>query len=91
MQSAITGRQSPATVVRTRRAYASTLKLNRTPSASAMRLLGRFLQLAALICLPLTIPLQLMHVIDTRFMIGLMVGSICLFYLGRIVEGYAGK
>jgi hypothetical protein len=54
-----------------------------------MQLAGRFCQIVALICLPLTIPLQLMHAIDTRFMFGLMVASIGLFYLGRIVEGYA--
>jgi len=54
-----------------------------------MQRLGRFLQLAALIGLPLAIPLQLTHAIDTRFMIGIMVGAICLFYIGRMIEGYA--
>jgi hypothetical protein len=54
-----------------------------------MRLLGRLCQIVALVGLPLTIPLQLMYVIDVRMMLGMMVGSICLFYLGRMLEGYA--
>jgi hypothetical protein len=54
-----------------------------------MKRLGRSLQLVALIGLPAVIPLQLFYAIDTRFMIGLMVGAICLFYIGRMIEGYA--
>jgi membrane protein DedA with SNARE-associated domain len=54
-----------------------------------MQSLGRLLQLLALIGLPVTIPLQLNHVINVAAMVGLMVGSICLFYIGRLIEGYA--
>jgi hypothetical protein len=56
-----------------------------------MHRLGKLLQLVALLVLPLTIPLELAHVIDVRAMVGLMVGSLCLFYIGRLVEGYARR
>jgi hypothetical protein len=54
-----------------------------------MRLLGRVLQQLALLALPLTIPLQLAGVIDLRQMLAFMAAAVCLFYIGRIVEGYA--
>lgn len=54
-----------------------------------MRIVGRALQVVALAGLPLAIPLQLFQVIDLRAMLAIMIGSICLFYIGRIVEGYA--
>lgn len=45
--------------------------------------------MAALTCLPLSIPLQLLNVIDLRQMLALMAASLCLFYIGRLIEGYA--
>jgi len=54
-----------------------------------MQRLGRSLQMAALIGLPLSIPLQLVGQIDLRQMLALMAASLCLFYIGRLVEGYA--
>jgi hypothetical protein len=53
-----------------------------------MRRLGRVCQLVALLGLPLAIPLQLASVIDLRQMLALMAASFCLFYIGRLVEGY---
>jgi hypothetical protein len=43
-----------------------------------------------LLGLPLAIPLQLVGAIDLRQMLALMAASFCLFYLGRLIEGYAG-
>lgn len=57
--------------------------------ASYMRILGRILQVAALIGLPLAIPLELAGAIRTGPMLTLMVASIALFYIGRLLEGYA--
>jgi hypothetical protein len=54
-----------------------------------MRLLGRGCQLVALLGLPLSIPLQLAGVIDLKQMLALMAAAFCLFYLGRLIEGYA--
>jgi hypothetical protein len=54
-----------------------------------MQRFGRSLQLAALVGLPLSIPLQLAGAIDLRQMLALMAASFCLFYIGRLVEGYA--
>lgn len=54
-----------------------------------MRVLGKTLQLLALIGLPTAIPLELAGVIRTGPMLTIMVGSIALFYLGRLVEGYS--
>jgi hypothetical protein len=45
--------------------------------------------MAALTCLPLSIPLQLFNAIDLRQMLALMGASLCLFYIGRLIEGYA--
>lgn len=55
-----------------------------------MRRIGRACQLVALLGLPLAIPLQLVGAIDLRQMLALMAASFCLFYLGRLIEGYAG-
>lgn len=55
-----------------------------------MRVLGKTLQLLALVGLPTAIPLELAGVIRTGPMLTIMIGSIALFYLGRIVEGYSG-
>lgn len=55
-----------------------------------MRRIGRAFQLAALVGLPVSIPLQLAGAIDLRQMLALMAASFCLFYLGRLIEGYAG-
>jgi hypothetical protein len=54
-----------------------------------MRCLGRSCQLVALIGLPLAIPLQLASIIDLRQMLALMAAAFCLFYIGRLIEGYA--
>lgn len=54
-----------------------------------MRRFGRACQLAALIGLPLSIPLQLMNRIDLRQMLAMMAASFCLFYIGRLLEGYS--
>jgi hypothetical protein len=54
-----------------------------------MQTLGRLCQFVALSGLPATIPLQLLHVINLGQMLALMTASIALFYIGRIVEGYA--
>lgn len=54
-----------------------------------MRFVGRLMQMTALVGLPLAIPLQLFNVIDLRAMLALMIASVALFYIGRILEGYA--
>ena len=54
-----------------------------------MRILGRILQISALIGLPLAIPLELAGAIRTGPMLTMMVASIALFYIGRLVEGHA--
>jgi len=54
-----------------------------------MRLFGRLLQMAALVFLPLTILFELNGVIRTGPMLTMMVGSLAMFYLGRLIEGYA--
>lgn len=54
-----------------------------------MRRLGRICQQIALLGLPLSIPLQLAHLISLGQMLALMCAAICLFYIGRLIEGYA--
>lgn len=58
-------------------------------SNCVMRVVGKILQVVALISLPLAIPLELAGAIRTGPMLTIMVASIALFYVGRIVEAYA--
>lgn len=37
---------------------------------------------------PLSILLQLAGAIDVKQMLAMLVASVCLFFIGRIVEGY---
>ena len=53
-----------------------------------MRGLGRLLQLAGLVAPPLSMLLQLSQVITLGQMLAMLLGSVCLFGIGRIVEGY---
>ncbi|HEV7221057.1 MAG TPA: hypothetical protein VGN42_00050 [Pirellulales bacterium] len=40
---------------------------------------------------PAAIVLQLFEVIDARQLLKFGVVALCLFWIGRLVEGYAGK
>lgn len=52
--------------------------------------LGRALQSASLLVLPLGILLELTGSISLRDMLILMVAGVSAFWLGRVIEGYAG-
>ena len=57
-----------------------------------MKQLGKLLQLAGLIVLPLSIVMQLggqLVRIGLDQMIFMMVAGVAAFYLGRLIEGYA--
>jgi hypothetical protein len=54
-----------------------------------MRAFGKNLQLIGLTLPLLSIVLQLMEVIKANQMLVMLVASVCLFFIGRIVEGYA--
>ena len=54
-----------------------------------MRKLGHLLQVLGLVLLPLAILLQLNLTIDVRQMLAILLGSVSLFWIGRLVEGYA--
>jgi len=54
-----------------------------------MRKFGHLCQVAALVALPLAIILQLQNAIDLRTMLAILLAGVCLFYIGRLVEGYA--
>jgi hypothetical protein len=54
-----------------------------------MKGLGRALQQLGLILPPLSIVLQLAGSVDVRQMLALLVASVCLFFIGRIIEGYS--
>ena len=57
--------------------------------AIRMRWLGHKLQLVGLILPPLGILLQLGSVISTGKMLTMLVAAVCLFFIGRILEGYS--
>jgi hypothetical protein len=60
-----------------------------------MRFLGRSLQLLGLTILPLSMVLELSHVLGRDFgvsdMVFMLVAGTCAFLIGRILEGYATK
>jgi len=55
--------------------------------------LGRFLQLAGLILLPLAVIMELNNSLDRDFGVSdeviMMTCGVCCFVLGRMIEGYA--
>jgi hypothetical protein len=55
-----------------------------------MRSFGRGLQFLGLALPPLAILMQLSESISLGQMLTMLVASVCLFGIGRIVEGYAG-
>ena len=55
-----------------------------------MRRIGRVMQIVALALLPLAIVLQLADRISLSQMLAVLVAGVCLFWIGRIIEGYAG-
>lgn len=52
--------------------------------------IGRLLQHLGLILPPLAILLQLSESISLGKMLVMLVAAVCLFWIGRIVEGYWG-
>jgi len=54
-----------------------------------MRSIGRGLQLVGLTVPPLAIVMQLSETITLGQMLIMLVASVCVFWIGRIVEGYA--
>lgn len=62
-----------------------------------MRPFGRFLQFLGLVLLPLGMVLNLLSgpgggpLLSVAQMLVMMVGGFALFYIGRILEGYAAK
>ncbi len=55
-----------------------------------MRGFGRILQLFGLGVPPLAIMLQLFESISLGQMLMMLVAAVCLFGIGRILEGYGG-
>jgi len=56
-----------------------------------MRQLGRILQHLGLILLPLGIIFELFGVVSLGQMLLAVVPGICLFAIGRLIEGYGGE
>ena len=56
-----------------------------------MAIFGRQLQVLGLVVLPLAILLQVSNSISVSLMLGLAVMGFALFWIGRILEGYARK
>ena len=54
-----------------------------------MRTTGRFMQLAGLTLPPLEHRAAVVEAIDSEQMLTVLVASVCLFGIGRIVEGYS--
>ena len=54
-----------------------------------MRLIGQLGQRVGLVIPAVAIMLALNHSISLGQMLTLLVGAVCLFWIGRIVEGYS--
>jgi hypothetical protein len=55
-----------------------------------MRTIGRFGQFLGLALPALAIMLELNHAISLGQMLMLLLAAVCSFWIGRILEGYAG-
>ncbi len=55
-----------------------------------MRAIGRFSQFLGLAVPALAIVLELNHAISLGQMLMLLLAAVCCFWIGRILEGYAG-
>lgn len=55
-----------------------------------MRPLGRLLQIAGLVIPPVSILAQAAGELSVRTMLVLLIAAVSSFWIGRIVEGYAG-
>ncbi len=53
-----------------------------------MRAFGRLLQLLGLLIPPLAVVLQLAEAIDVRLLLTMWVAAMCIFWIGRLIEGY---
>lgn len=60
----------------------------------ALKFVGRALQLAGLLALPASMLLELNKQLDRLFgvsqMVYMLVFGVAIFYVGRMLEGYAG-
>lgn len=56
-----------------------------------MRTLGRSLEVLGLVLPPLAVIFQLAERISLGQMLIMLVSAVCLFGIGRIVEGYVGQ
>lgn len=56
-----------------------------------MRAFGRLLQHLGLLVAPAAIVLQLANAIDVKQMLAFAVAALCLFWIGRLLEGYGGR
>jgi len=56
-----------------------------------MRTIGRFGQFLGLALPALAIMLELNHAISLGQMLMLLLAAVCSFWIGRILEGYAGR
>ena len=56
---------------------------------AAMRGVGRVMQIVGLLVPPLAIFMQLSEAISLGQMLTMLVASVCVFGIGRIIEGYS--
>lgn len=91
--SPISFRFSSATIERYILTSASRIAVKFSSRSIVMRALGRFLQVASLALLPLAFPLQLFGWMGSSLspMLLIMIGAFCMFYIGRLIEGYASR
>jgi hypothetical protein len=75
----------------------STIPLSPAAAVSTikiMKAIGRLLQILGLVLLPLSMMMQLTDMLGRPFyvshMVVMMVFGVAAFYLGRLLEGYAG-
>jgi hypothetical protein len=80
----------PAHKWSTRRLWAFIIQ-SFTPASGPprMRTFGRLLQRTALVLPPLSIVLQLAGALPLNSMLVMLIAAVALFYLGRLIEGFA--
>jgi hypothetical protein len=65
-------------------------RINSSDNVPGMFKLGRFLQFAALVILPLAMTAQLSNAIDTKMMLRFLFVGVGIFTMGWLMQRYSG-
>jgi hypothetical protein len=71
--------------------YSDPSDRKRRTGRASVRAMGRLLQIVGLVLPPLAILMQIMDQVSVGKMLTMCVASLSMFYIGRLLEGYAQR